>query len=102
MEHHDADKEGFAKEGLALASWRTRNVWGFSLASLFSDMGHELVTTVLPAFLLTIGAPVFALAVIEGISNFSQSLSSLSFFRCSRFQSICGDSTAVCHADPRG
>lgn len=77
MEHHDADKEGFAKEGLALASWRTRNVWGFSLASLFSDMGHELVTTVLPAFLLTIGAPVFALAVIEGISNFSQSLSSL-------------------------
>ncbi|PSR27071.1 MAG: hypothetical protein C7B47_09180 [Sulfobacillus thermosulfidooxidans] len=77
MEHHDADKEGFAKEGFAIASWRSRNVWGFSLASLFSDMGHELVTTVLPAFLLTIGAPVFALAVIEGVSNFSQSLSSL-------------------------
>ncbi|HBQ94854.1 MAG TPA: hypothetical protein DD856_07270, partial [Sulfobacillus sp.] len=58
-------------------TWRSRNVWGFSLASLFSDMGHELVTTVLPAFLLTIGAPVFALAVIEGVSNFSQSLASL-------------------------
>ncbi len=58
-------------------SWRSQNVWGFSLGSLFSDMGHELVTTVLPAFLLTIGAPVFALAVIEGVSNFSQSLASL-------------------------
>ncbi|WP_053960203.1 MFS transporter [Sulfobacillus thermosulfidooxidans] len=72
MEPHNRDNEG-----LPLVSWRSRNVWGFSLASLFSDMGHELVTTVLPAFLLTIGAPVFALAVIEGVSNFSQSLSAL-------------------------
>lgn len=63
----DSSKEG----------WRTRNVWGFSLASLFSDMGHELVTAVLPAFLLTIGAPVIALGVIEGVSNLSQSLAAL-------------------------
>ena len=70
-------KPGGNPSETASESWRTQNVWGFSLASLFSDMGHELVTTVLPAFLLTIGAPVIALAVIEGVSNFSQSIASL-------------------------
>lgn len=52
--------------------WRTRNVWGLSLASLFSDMGHELVTALMPAILTTLSAPVFALGFIEGISNLGQ------------------------------
>jgi len=57
--------------------WLTPNVWGFSLASLFSDMGHELVTTVLPGFLLGLGAPPIALGVIEGISNLAQAWASV-------------------------
>lgn len=58
-------------------SWRTRNVWVFSFASLFSDWGHEMVTALLPGFLTLIGAPVIALGVIEGVSNLAQSWAAL-------------------------
>ncbi|MHB1611662.1 MAG: MFS transporter, partial [Sulfobacillus sp.] len=59
------------------SSWKTPNVWGFSLASLFSDLGHEMVTALLPGFLLSIGAPPIALGLIEGVSNWAQSLASI-------------------------
>jgi MFS family permease len=36
---------------------------------LFSDWGHEAATAILPAFLASIGAPAFALGVIEGVSD---------------------------------
>lgn len=62
---------------LIRTSWRTRNVWGFAWASLFSDLGHEMVTAMLPGFLLSIGAPAVALGLIEGISNLAQSLASV-------------------------
>lgn len=58
-------------------SWRTRNVWAFSWASFFSDMGHEWVTALLPGLLATIAAPPLALGVIEGVSNLAQSWSGL-------------------------
>ncbi len=57
--------------------WRTRNVWTFSLASLFSDWGHEMVTALLPGFFTLLGAPVIALGLTEGISNVAQAWAGL-------------------------
>ena len=37
--------------------WLTRGVLGIGLASLFSDWGHEAATSILPAFLASLGAP---------------------------------------------
>lgn len=42
---------------------------GIGLASLFSDWSHEMATTVLPAFLATLGAAAAWLGLIEGISD---------------------------------
>ncbi|MBN1461222.1 MAG: MFS transporter [Armatimonadetes bacterium] len=39
------------------------------LTSFLSDAGHEMATTVLPAFLTLIGAPASALGLIEGIAD---------------------------------
>lgn len=49
--------------------WLTRGVLGIGLASLFSDWGHEAATSILPAFLASLGAPALALGLIEGISD---------------------------------
>ncbi len=49
--------------------WLTRGVLGVGLASLFSDWGHEAATSILPAFLASLGAPTVALGVIEGVSD---------------------------------
>lgn len=49
--------------------WFTTGVLGIGLASLFSDWGHEAATSLLPAFLASLGAPAVALGIIEGISD---------------------------------
>lgn len=49
--------------------WLTHGVLGIGLASLFSDWGHEAATSILPAFLASLGAPAVVLGVIEGISD---------------------------------
>lgn len=50
--------------------WLNRNIFGMGMASLFSDMNHEMATSVLPAFLSSVlGAPAFALGVIEGVAD---------------------------------
>ena len=49
--------------------WLTRGVLGIGLASLFSDWGHEAATSLLPAFLASLGAPAVALGVIEGVAD---------------------------------
>src|ERR1700732_5606511 len=49
--------------------WLTPGVIGIGLASLFSVWGHEAATSILPAFLASLGAPAFALGVIEGVSD---------------------------------
>jgi MFS family permease len=52
------------------SAWLTRSVLGIGLASLFSDLGHEMATTVLPLFLAQqIAASAFALGLIEGLSD---------------------------------
>jgi MFS family permease len=49
--------------------WLTRGVFGIGMASLFSDWGHEAATSILPAFLASLGAPAVALGIIEGVSD---------------------------------
>ena len=49
--------------------WLNRTVLGIGLASLFSDWSHEIATTVLPAFLASMGAAAAWLGLIEGISD---------------------------------
>jgi MFS family permease len=49
--------------------WLSRGVLGIGLASLFSDWGHEAATSILPAFLASLGAPAIALGLIEGVSD---------------------------------
>src|ERR1700736_1886032 len=51
------------------ARWLTPGVLGIGLASLFSDWGHEAATAILPVFLPSLGAPAFALGVIEGVAD---------------------------------
>jgi MFS family permease len=52
----------------------TRNVVAIGVLSLFSDMGHELTTAVLPLFLATFAGGAAALGVIEGVSDAASSL----------------------------
>ena len=49
--------------------WLNRTVLGVGLASLFSDWSHEIATTLLPAFLATMGVAAVWLGVIEGVSD---------------------------------
>jgi MFS family permease len=49
--------------------WLTRGVVGIGLASLFSDWGHETATALLPVLLSGLGAPAYALGVIEGVAD---------------------------------
>lgn len=55
--------------GVAKATWLNRAVIGIGLASLFSDWAHEAATTILPAFLLSLGAAPVWLGLIEGFAD---------------------------------
>jgi MFS family permease len=50
-------------------AWLNRTVVGAGIASFFGDLGYESVTVLLPSFLIILGAPVFALGIIEGLSD---------------------------------
>ena len=51
-------------------TWLTPGVRGVGLASLLSDLGHEVPTALLPALLTSVlGAPAAALGLIEGIAD---------------------------------
>ena len=49
--------------------WLNRTVFGIGLAALFSDWSHEIATTVMPAFLATMGVAAFWVGLIEGVSD---------------------------------
>jgi len=54
--------------------WLNRNVFLFGLASLFSDMGHEMATAILPIFLsVELHSAAAVLGIIEGVSDFFSS-----------------------------
>jgi MFS family permease len=57
--------------------WVTRSVVGIVLATFFSDVGHEMVTAVLPLFLASVGLGPAALGAMEGAADLAFSLSKL-------------------------
>jgi MFS family permease len=57
--------------------WLNRNVIGLGVNRFLSDFGHEAGTAVLPLFLTAIGAPAFALGVIEGVADALSSFAKL-------------------------
>lgn len=57
--------------------WVSRTVVGIVLATLFSDVGHEMVTAVLPLYLGSVGLGVAALGAMEGAADLAFSLSKL-------------------------
>ena len=59
------------------APWVTKTVVGIVVATFFSDVGHEMVTAVLPFFLATIGLGPAALGIMEGAAVLAFSLSKL-------------------------
>lgn len=63
------------------ARWLNSTVFGIAIASLFSDVGHEMATTAMPVLLATIGASAGYLGLIEGladgVSSFAKLLSGL-------------------------
>lgn len=57
--------------------WITRGVVGIVLATFFSDVGHEMVTAVLPMYLVSIGLGAATLGAVEGFADLVYSLSKL-------------------------
>jgi len=57
--------------------WLNRNILALGITSFFSDFGHEMATSVLPAFLVAIGGSPALLGLIEGVSDASTSLMKL-------------------------
>jgi MFS family permease len=51
------------------SGWLNRSTIGVSLASLFSDVAHELATAVLPVVVLALGAGAGTLGIIEGSAD---------------------------------
>ena len=67
---HDPDPAVESIPPLSSQPWLTPGVRGIGLASLLSDLGHEIPTALLPSFLVTVlGAPAAALGLIEGIAD---------------------------------
>jgi serine/threonine protein phosphatase PrpC/MFS family permease len=58
-------------------AWLNRTVLGIGLASLFSDVGHEMATAAMPALLASIGSTSLFLGLIEGVSDGVSSLAKL-------------------------
>jgi sugar phosphate permease len=57
--------------------WLTSTVFGIRMASLFSDLSHETVTSVLPALLASIGVAAGVLGAIEGVADGLSSVAKL-------------------------
>ena len=57
--------------------WLSRTVLGIGVASLLSDVGHEMATTVLPFLVVTLGGTSAALGVIEGVADGASSFAKL-------------------------
>ncbi|CAN5125730.1 MFS transporter [soil metagenome] len=58
-------------------AWLNKNIVYLGLVSLFSDFGSEMATSVLPAFLVSLGASAWMLGLIEGLANASNSAISI-------------------------
>lgn len=54
--------------------WLNKNILAMGWAAFFSDFSHEMATSVLPAFLASIGGSAALLGLIEGLADASTSL----------------------------
>ena len=63
--------------GATSRRWLTRNVAAIALLSLFSDMGHEMVTSIMPFFVVALGGGSGAVGAIEGVSDLFASLAKI-------------------------
>src|SRR3984893_13594006 len=59
------------------AAWLNRSTFGIGLASLFSDVGHEMATAAMPVLLASIGANSALLGLIEGLADGAASFAKL-------------------------
>jgi MFS family permease len=57
--------------------WLNRSVLGIGVASLLSDVGHEMATSVLPLLVVTLGGASAALGLIEGCADAASSFAKL-------------------------
>ncbi len=57
--------------------WLNSTVLGIGLASFFSDLSHETVTSLLPGLLASIGVAAAALGTIEGVADGLSSVAKL-------------------------
>ena len=61
-----------------MSSWRTRNLWAFSLVSFAQDAASELLYPLMPILLTSVlGAPVAVVGAIEGAAEGAASLTKL-------------------------
>jgi MFS family permease len=60
-----------------ISSQRTYTVVGIGLASLFSDLGHEMATAAMPAFLSSLSMGPAVLGLIEGLADGASSIAKL-------------------------
>lgn len=54
---------------LTMPVWLNKNIIALGFTSLFSDLGHEMTTALLPAFIISIGGSPSILGFIEGCSD---------------------------------
>lgn len=68
-------KSGKSDSDTPSHSWLNRNVVGISLTSLFSDMSHEMATSILPFFIIfAVGGNAAIVGLVEGASDGASSL----------------------------
>ncbi len=61
--------ESSEKVPVSRPRWLNRTVFAIGVASLFSDVGHEMATTTMPALLASFGSSSGILGVIEGLAD---------------------------------
>ncbi len=58
-------------------AWLNRTIIALGFVSFFSDLGSEMATAVLPAFMVSLGYSAAFLGLIEGFANASNSFTSI-------------------------
>src|SRR5712691_4704195 len=65
-----SDNQAQPEAGVPTKRWLNRNVMAISVSALLADANYEMVLSVLHLFLiLGLGAPVYALGLVEGVSD---------------------------------
>ena len=70
-------QRGGSPSGIRRPRWLNRTVLGIGLASLLSDWSHEIATTLMPAFLASMGVAALWVGLIEGVSDGLSSVAKL-------------------------